>query len=320
MKKKINNIVWVGIVFAILFFASCSNNASPSQDNPSQADDSGRVIASYSSGSCSYNFKDNSTVVVHASYEDNSDPQIRVLYDYDQSVGTYTGNPEQDGNVVITTTKVAGMSSGGLNPNVISRAATASAAVQEKINTAKTNEMDYVVITNEEIPLEEVVTPQSVTITISDDFFEVEDEVFGKTILPSKKIIASFKELGSSDNDRFYFYNDNTFVFHNCYTHIWTNSNTIVMWDYDRVIGTYSGDPTKDGTITFTFSKAVNEGKSSDVEKITQAVEAGSSYVSITNAEMVLESASYGSVQYTISNGTINLESDALWIRVPAGL
>lgn len=289
-----------------------------------QPEGSGTIISSYISGAFSYNFKDNSTVVVHARYQDDSDPDITVLYDYDQSVGTYTGNPEQDGNLVITAEKVAAMVTAGPNPNVIFRSVARDAdstnPVQVKINGAKESGLGYVVITNEEIPLEDVANPTPVTITIADNIFTIGDDTFAKAILPVKRMVASFRSLSAYNYYSMDFYNDNTYVFNINY--MYEEDGIVVVYNYDQSVGTYSGDPTKDGEVTFKGGRYTDKEDSSR-EKIEQAKDAGEKYVTITNEEIPLTGETNRTVTVSISNGTFTMgdgEDEDTFVKVSNGL
>lgn len=200
----------------------------------------------------------------------------------------------------------------------VARDADSTNPVQVKINGAKGSGLGYVVITNEEIPLEDVANPTPVTITIADNIFTIGDDTFAKAILPVKRMVASFRSLREYDYYSLDFYNDNTYVFNISYSDVDDERGIVIVYNYDQTVGTYSGDPTKDGEVTFNGGRYTDK-EDSVGEKIAGAVANGEKYVTITNEEIPLVSETNQTRTISISNGAFTFGED-IFVKVSNGL
>ena len=121
---------------------------------------------------CNYIFNADGTWVSHitGTYKDESFG-IEIITDLDVGAGTYKGNPKKDGNLEVTSTKMADMSS-ALSSLI------ASAFVSLLTNSAPTLRL-----TNEKAPLATIAENEqkTLTLTITDGKFTSREDIANNT-------------------------------------------------------------------------------------------------------------------------------------------
>lgn len=121
----------------------------------------------------------------------------------------------------------------------------------------------------------------------------------------SESVLVAFSRVNSDDEtETISFYSDNTYAVHIYYEE--TNFGVAGIMDLDVQKGTYTGDPTKDGTVVGTSVSQVDEEK---MKKLMMgAILSGSKSLTITNSNcplVVLDSSKVEKRDCTISgNGT----------------
>ena len=175
---------------AMLFaFASCKNDSDDDDSTPASSSSTSTSTTNGSNGTGSastgstttantttvYVYDDGkgdvSTVTLYANntfvcheYESFEDSGVNVVLDLDMISGTYTGNSASDGTIKLTTLK-----SSESDDEI-------ATAIQNAVNAGKTS----VTITNADLPLQSVSTPQTVTGTIVSGTLFVEGTAYTK--------------------------------------------------------------------------------------------------------------------------------------------
>ncbi len=123
-------------------------------------------------------------------------------------------------------------------------------------------------------------------------------------------LVATYKSSVDADNYSYvYCYSDNTFKSSGRIKDvIEEGSDFYYVIDMFFATGTYSGNPTADGTVSFTTKKEANTDESVMETKVTEAVAAGKSSVTFTNSDFPLTAVtSEETFQATISGTTLTL-------------
>lgn len=121
----------------------------------------------------------------------------------------------------------------------------------------------------------------------------------------SGSVLVAFSRVNSDDEtETISFYNDNSYAVHIYYEE--TNFGVVGIMDLDVEKGTYTGDPTKDGTVVGTSEKGVEETKMLRLMAI--AYGSGQKSLTITNSNcplVALDSSDVKTRTCTISGTTL---------------
>mgnify|MGYP007102019923 FL=1 len=125
--------------------------------------------------------------------------------------------------------------------------------------------------------------------------------------------VAVYKDSEATDTDyeTVTFYSDNTVKGH-VYSESVEDGFSLIV-NLDTFIGTYTGDPTSDGTVKITVSKMVDEDSIDEeqlMNKVLTAVQAGKTSLTVTNSDFPLVEVSDVSVSAVISGKTATIDFD----------
>ncbi|WP_296691864.1 MULTISPECIES: hypothetical protein [unclassified Treponema] len=139
-----------------------------------------------------------------------------------------------------------------------------------------------------------------------------DDDDGGSGSAPS---LAAYSGTNSDgETETITFYSDNTYAMH-IYSKETDDGMTVTM-DLDVEKGTYTGDPTKDGTVVCTSVSQVN--RATMVELMMKAMYSGSNSLTITNSNCPLEALDSSKVKTrkcTISGTTLTDDEDNKYTR-----
>ena len=139
-----------------------------------------------------------------------------------------------------------------------------------------------------------------------------DDDDGGSGSAPS---LAAYSGTNSdSETETITFYSDNTYAVHIYYEE--TNFGVAGIMDLDVEKGTYTGDPTKDGSVVCTSVSQVNEETMKEL--MMKAVYSGSKSLTITNSNCPLEALDSSKVKTrkcTISGTTLTDDEDNKYTR-----
>lgn len=117
-------------------------------------------------------------------------------------------------------------------------------------------------------------------------------------------LVAFSRENSDGETETISFYSGNTYAVHIYYEE--TNFGVAGIMDLDVEKGTYTGDPTKDGTVVGTSEKGVEETKMLRLMAIAHG--SGSKSLTITNSNcplVALDSSKVETRECTISGTTL---------------
>ena len=118
----------------------------------------------------------------------------------------------------------------------------------------------------------------------------------------SSSAVAVFKATDDEGTQTYSFYADNTYVYHSKCSY--TENGTTINEDLDIEAGTYTGDPTKDGSVVVTITKYADW----DAPAVAAAIASGKT---VTNSEAPLVAASDSEPEtITISGGKFTYDHD----------
>lgn len=131
----------------------------------------------------------------------------------------------------------------------------------------------------------------------------------------SGSVLVAFSRVNSDDEtETISFYNDNSYAVHIYYEE--TNFGVVGIMDLDVENGTYTGDPTKDGTVVGT---SVSQPDKDKMKKLMmQAMVSGSKSLTITNSNcplVALDSSDVKTRKCTISGTTLTDNEDNKFTR-----
>ena len=109
------------------------------------------------------------------------------------------------------------------------------------------------------------------------------------------------------------FFSDNTVKGHSYEKYTEEGFSIIIITDFDTFVGTYTGNPTADGTVKITVSKMINEDAvtEEDMEKKCEAAyAAGKTSLTFTNSDFPLEAVSDVSIEAVVSGKTATVDFD----------
>lgn len=293
----------------VLGFVSCDNASNPESGDENTSSSNAAIVASYNSGTMTYNFRSDSTFSIHYYSQETDADGFTVIYDYDQAEGTYTGNPNQDGDISITIRTA--VSNAGSSPStsiapISSRTAATNSVVQEKIARAKEAGESYVVITNDDIPL--VSAEENLSLTISDNSITTDEGTFTKVRTIATYVCDEYCYETSREIYTLIFRNDNTFTFHTYREESLDGNQFYTSFDIDDFAGTYTGNPLANGTIVLTKTKgaAATRGVPTDPwEKWTSEMNAGNLSYVVTNTDYPLTPCAPQTANATINNNIL---------------
>ena len=129
---------------------------------------------------------------------------------------------------------------------------------------------------------------------------------------PSTVAVYKDSEATTDEYEAITFYSDKTFVQHVYYKQVDSDSGFTLTVSLDVATGTYSGDPTKDGTVTCTVTKEVDESSMSEatLAATMEALSAGKTSLSITNADVPLKAVTPYEITATISGKNASVVID----------
>ena len=121
--------------------------------------------------------------------------------------------------------------------------------------------------------------------------------------------VATFKnESATADEyDTVTFYSDKTWKLH-AYSKETEGGFTFIT-DLDGAIGTYTGDPSKDGDVVLKETKEADIDKTALLKKITEAASSGKTSITFTNSDFPLKDHAE-EMTITISNGKTTVDKE----------